>query len=173
MRTKNFHGQLSRHAFTLMELLVVIAIIGILAAMLLPALSKAKGSAQSIACVSNLHQIGLQLNIYVEENNDHLPVCAGLLPSGHPEWKPIMSTLFPNQATNKIFCCPADLTIFPEELTSYSWNFWLNGAPYARFHNMLPSLPTKRKSLWTTCMAAGVKPRSLATPIPTMAPVAN
>ena len=117
-------------AFTLIELLVVIAIISILAALLMPVLGKAKMAGQSAACINNLHQIGLQLNIYVDENDDHLPVCAGLLPRAHPEWKPIMTTLFPNQKTNKLFSCLSDHEIFPEELTSYSWNFWLNGAPY-------------------------------------------
>ncbi len=130
MRKKSCSKRSDAIAFTLIELLVVIAIIGILAAMLMPALARAKSAAHSIACVNNLHQIGIQLNIYVQENNEHLPKCAGLLPSGHPEWKPITITLFPNQPTNKLFACPADLTIFPVELTSYSWNFWLNGAAY-------------------------------------------
>jgi prepilin-type N-terminal cleavage/methylation domain-containing protein/prepilin-type processing-associated H-X9-DG protein len=137
--------------FTLLELLVVIAIIGIVAGLLLPALSQARSRAAAIMCVNNLQQLGICWYLYVGDNHDVMPPnnfvyavevgttngptasksedqmswCSGLAPLETKEISSANSLLFIYNTQPKIYHCPADRSTvagYPGMLRKRSYN---------------------------------------------------
>ena len=119
-----------QRAFTLIEMLVVMAIVGIVAALLLPALARTREAGRSTACLSNLHQIGLGLQLYVQDNQNRMPVMYDKSTNSAVTNGPSIDVvLLPFVSGNSnVFRCPSDFEhLFELTGSSYSWNVLLNG----------------------------------------------
>jgi prepilin-type N-terminal cleavage/methylation domain-containing protein/prepilin-type processing-associated H-X9-DG protein len=119
-------------AFTIIELLVVIAIIAILAALLLPVLSRSKEAGRSTACISNLRQIGIALQLWVDANNNRMPEMRDQLMDTNSvptNALPGVEVVLKDELGNtNVLRCPSDRqNLYERTGSSYAWNSLLNG----------------------------------------------
>lgn len=124
--------RLSRSAFTLLELLAVLTIIGLLSALIYPVYQRVVAGGRAAACLSNLRQLGVALNAYLNDNNMKMPALQMGRERTNQDVPVIDNTLDKYIPDKRVFACPADLQGFATNTgTSYCWNVALNGQAVA------------------------------------------
>jgi prepilin-type N-terminal cleavage/methylation domain-containing protein/prepilin-type processing-associated H-X9-DG protein len=139
---KESHRWNNGPGFTLVELLVVIAIIAVLAALLLPALAKAKEKGRQTSCINNVRQQTLAVIMYANENGDLLPPTAYNTPDGNEvDWPALLDPYLNHVA--KIHLCPTDLI-------SQTNSYGLNELTFVDLTDPNPPPPTRLGSFHST-----------------------